>query len=90
MSNDEVFASEEGNIESRFLYIAPELHFDFCLNNQKYSGFWPDWHQSRKSGFAKTDIGYFFYRIDHIENIASVGAKSHSPFPSLNIIQIVL
>ena len=57
MSNNEVFASEEGNIESRFLYIAPEVHFDYSLKNQKYSEFWPDWRQLRKSGFAKTSGG---------------------------------
>ena len=90
MSNNEVFASEEGNIESRFLYIAPEVRFDCSLKNQKYFGFWPERRQSRKSGFAKTSGGYFFYRIDHIENIASVGVKSHLPFPFLHIIQIVL
>jgi hypothetical protein len=59
MSNDIVFASEGGNIESRFFYIAPEVRFDYSLKNQKYFRFWPDWRQLRKSGFAKTSGGLF-------------------------------
>ena len=59
MSNDEVFASEEGNVESRFLYIATEVRFDCSLSKQKYSGFWPDWRQLRKKDFAKTSGGLF-------------------------------
>jgi hypothetical protein len=59
MLNDEVFASEGGNIESRFLYIAPEVRFDCSLKNQNYSWFWPDWRQSRKKDFAKTSGGLF-------------------------------
>ena len=74
MSNDEVFASQGGNIESRFLYLAPEVRFDCSLKNQKYFRFWPYWRQLRKIRVRQNEWRLFF--LPHRSHSIRGGKKS--------------